>query len=82
MFVFVTQPMLSKIINVVLKNSTEPGTFPFPAVYYYVDVQKYYFYFSIYCTVCSLMILTILVSSDVMLILYVQHVCGLFSAIG
>lgn len=81
-YVYLTQPVVPKIIDVLLKNGTEPGKFPFPVIYYHIDEQKYYFYIILLTYVSASMALTILIASDVMLIIYVQHVCGVFAAVG
>lgn len=82
LFVVLTQPIVAKIIDVVLRNGTEPGEFPAPAVYYHFDEQEYYVYFVLFYCLYSYLGITFLITSDEMLIIYVQHVCGLFTALG
>lgn len=81
-FVFMTEPIMPKIIDVLLKNGTKPGAFPSPVEFYHLDMQKYYFYIVTYYYVCEFMGTMVSVASDVMLITYVQHVCGIFTALG
>lgn len=76
------QPMITKVIDIVLMNGTDAGGFPFPVIYYHLDTQKYYYYLIMYGAVCALILLTALVSSEVWLIIHVQHVCGIFAAVG
>ncbi|XP_043273902.1 odorant receptor 13a-like [Venturia canescens] len=79
---FISQPALPKLIDSLLYNGTEPGEFPFPVYYPHLDQQKYYFYIIAYTYVGTSMVLTITVANDTMFILHVQHVCGVFAAIG
>lgn len=80
--VFLTQPVVPKIIDVLLRNGTEPGKFPYPVDYHNLDSQKYYCYIIMYSYVCGLTGATITVASQIMLIVFVQHVCGVFAAVG
>nr|AXM05196.1 odorant receptor [Campoletis chlorideae] len=79
---FVTQPVLPKLIDTLFYNGTKPGEFPFPVYYCQLDQQKYYFYIIAYTYVGASMVLIITIASDTMFIVHVQHVCGVFAAIG
>lgn len=79
---FAAQPVISKIIDVLLKNNSEPGEFAFPSYYYRINEQKYYFYITIYSFLCVTVAGFVTVAIDSMFIVYVQHGCGLFSAVG
>lgn len=79
---FVAQPAIPKIIDFLLKNGTEPGKFPFPINYYFIDEQKYYFYIMMHCCVCVSAAASVLIAGDVILIVYMHHVCGVFAALG
>lgn len=81
-FVYVAQPTIPKIIDILLKNGTARGQFPSPVDYYHLDAQKYYFYIVMYTYVCLCVGLIPLMASEIMLILYVQHVCAIFTALG
>lgn len=74
--------MIPKIIDAMLKNGTETGKFVYPVDYYYFDAQKYYCYISLHCYICACVAAIPLVASESMLIIYVQHVCGVFAALG
>lgn len=41
---FITQPVIPKIIDVLMRNGTDPPVFSFPVDYHHLDTQKYYFY--------------------------------------
>lgn len=79
---FVAQPMLPKVIDVLLMNNSEPGEFPIPVDYYNIDMQKYYFYIILHIFVIISVGHTIVISCDTMFIVYVQHCCGVFAALG
>lgn len=81
-FIFMTQPIMPKIIDVLLHNGTEAGQLPFPADYYHLDVQKYYFYLIAHSYLCVFAMTMVSITSDIMLIVYVQHGCGIFGALG
>lgn len=81
-FIYMGQPIVPKIIDVLLMNGTESGKFPYPVDYHYFDVQKYYCYFILYSFVCVYVAVTVIVASEILLVTYVQHVCGTFAALG
>lgn len=82
LFIFMTQPTIPKIIDISLRNGTAPGKLPYPAVYSFIDEQKYYFYLIVFLFVCGSVMSTTLVSNDIILIVFVQHVCGVLAALG
>nr|AXM05200.1 odorant receptor [Campoletis chlorideae] len=79
---FVGQPMLPKLIDNFFYNGTLPGEFPFPVYYCQLDQQKYYFHIIAFTYVGVSMIIIITIANDAMFIIHVQHVCGVFAAIG
>lgn len=80
--VYVTQPIMPTIIDILMKNGTAPRKFPFPIDFYYLDEEKYYWYIVIHMYVSVYAGSVVLVASEVLLIMYVQHVCGIFEALG
>lgn len=74
-------PVIPKIIDVYVKNGTEPGKFMVPVDYYHVDEQKYYFSIVVYSYVIFSMLLAIGVTNNIMLVSYVQHGSGIFAAL-
>lgn len=79
--IYMSQPVMPKIVDVLLRNGTELGTFPYPAVYYHIDEQKYYFHIIAYNYAWSFMIMLVIVTDEVMLITYVHHCSGIFAAL-
>lgn len=79
--VFLIQPSIPKIMDVLLENGTKPGTFPYPIDFYHIDEQKYYFDIIVYCYVSASTVTMALAANGVMLICHVQHVCGIFAAL-
>lgn len=76
------QPVILKIIDDVMKNGSEPGEFAILVDYYNVDEQKFYFYISMYTVGCATAGGIIIIAVNCMFIVYVQHGCGLFAAVG
>lgn len=79
---FMIQPVIPKIIDVLLKNGSEPGRFPMPVDYYLLDMQKYYFHIIAYSCVCACVAILVTIALDTIFIVYVQHGCGIFAALG
>lgn len=79
---YTTQPVIVKIIDVLLRNGSELGEFAFPVDYYNLDVQKYYFYVSTHMVVSVIVAGTVVIAINTMYIVCAQHGCGLFAAVG
>lgn len=79
---FITKPVLPKLIDTLFSNGTKPGEFPFLFYCRQLDQQKYYFHIIAFTYVGTTMIIMITTATDVMFIVHVQHVCGIFAAIG
>lgn len=79
---FTTQPVVPKILDVLLGNGSEPGEFAVPVEYYHLDAQKYYFYLSVYSILSVTAGAFVTIAIDTMFIVTVQHGCGLFAAVG
>lgn len=75
------EPAVEKIIDILLRNGTEPGKFIFIIDYYHIDEQKYYFYVTMYFSVMCLVISAPELASVVMLISYTAHGSGIFAAL-
>ena len=74
--------MLPKIIVAFgIANMSAPAKFPFPCDYY-VDSEKYYFCILMVTWAGTLFVITSTVAPDVLFVVFVQHGCGIFSAIG
>jgi len=74
--------LMPRIMDIVFPlNTTRPIMLLWPA-YYLVDEEKYYYY--IYCDMLIILMvcLAALIAHDSMFFVYIQHVCGLFAAIG
>lgn len=81
-FLFATQPIVPKIIDVLLGNGTEPGEFPVPLDYLIIDPQKYYFHIYLnYCVAVSTSFM-IVIAHDSMFMVYIHHGCGLYAMLG
>lgn len=79
---FTILPVMPKLIDTLLKNGSKPGQFPCAVDYYYIDQQKYYFYIVAHSMVSVTVGFLVSIANDTMFIVYVQHGCGIFSALG
>ena len=64
-----------------LSNGTRPKNYPMPEDFG-VDYEKYYPYIFIYDATTISINFTLVISIDTMYVVYVQHACGIFYAIG
>ncbi|XP_039303574.1 uncharacterized protein LOC105199461 [Solenopsis invicta] len=72
----------SQILNIMLHlNETRPLMMPFDA-YYFVDTEQYYFYIIFHIWVSIIIILTGAAAHDCMYLIYIEHVCSLFTLAG
>ena len=79
---FLILPIAPKIIVAIgLANISAPAQFPFP-VDFYVDSEEYFVYISTYIAIAVFFLITIIISVDTMFVVFVQHACGIFAAIG
>ena len=82
MTTFMIVPMLPKIIVTLgLANISAPAQFSFPCDLY-IDSEKYYFVVLLETCSGCFMVVTSNIAVDVMFIVFVQHACGIFAAIG
>ncbi|XP_057338915.1 odorant receptor 22c-like [Microplitis mediator] len=80
---YVTEPALPMIINFFFKtNLSAPLKFSVPMEWVVIDKEKYYWILLNYSGVCISVILSVLVSCDVIFITVVFHACGLFAVGG
>lgn len=80
---FITEPLLPMIINLILKtNISAPHEFPVPMEWIVIDKEKYYWLLFSNSSVCIMVILTVLISYDVIFITFIHHAYGLFAITG
>lgn len=79
---FTIPPIVAKVIDITLRNDSEIGEFSIPVYYYNVNMKRYYFHISMHCFVCVSVGALVTVAIDSRLIIFVQHGCGLFAAVG
>ncbi|XP_057338937.1 odorant receptor 13a-like [Microplitis mediator] len=80
---FVLEPVSPMIINFIFKtNISAPHKFSVPLEWIVIDKERYYWMLLIISTVFIAIILSVLVSSDVIIITLVYHACGLFAIAG
>lgn len=80
--VFLSMSLIPQVLNVVLPlNKSRPTIMPFEA-YYFVDGEKYFFYIYFHAFVSADMIIIAVIAHDCMLLVYIEHVCGVFAVAG
>ncbi|XP_019885647.1 odorant receptor 4-like [Camponotus floridanus] len=77
MVIFMLTPLPALILHVA--NETRPMLH---RVEYYVDIDKYYFPILIHGYLTVLICVTSIVATDAMLVIFVQHACGMFIITG
>nr|UEN71211.1 olfactory receptor 28 [Gregopimpla kuwanae] len=81
MTLFLILPIVSKVIVAFgWANMSEAVRFQVP-VDYYVDDHEYYVYLQMHLCIAVTLMCTIIIASDIMFIMLVQHACGMFSAV-
>nr|XP_012231988.1 PREDICTED: uncharacterized protein LOC105677736 [Linepithema humile] len=79
---FLIIPLSSQILDVIMPlNETRPRRFLFE-VEYRIDHEKYYYPILFHSYVAVAIIMSIVVCVDTTYVMYVQHGCSLFAAIG
>lgn len=80
---FITEPVLPILLNNILKtNLSAPHKFADPMEWIIIDKEKYYWLLLSNSSICIMVILTVLISYDVIFITFVYHACGLFAITG
>lgn len=77
MVIFMLTPLPALILHVA--NETRPMLH---RVEYYVDMDKYYFPILIHGYLTALICVTSIIATDAMLVIFVQHACGMFIITG
>ncbi|XP_057331038.1 uncharacterized protein LOC130671272 isoform X2 [Microplitis mediator] len=81
--IFVTEPIFPKIVNMFVEtNETVPLKLAIPTEYIIIDIEKHYWSMSIITTFFVFNVIIVIISCDIVLITFVQHVCGLFAVVG
>lgn len=77
MVIFMLTPLPTFILHVA--NETRPLLH---RVEYYVDMDKYYFPILIHGYLTVLICVTSIIATDAILVIFVQHACGMFIITG
>ncbi|XP_072756972.1 uncharacterized protein [Anoplolepis gracilipes] len=79
---YLLMPMSPQILDIVMPlNESRPRKFLFE-VEYHIDREKYYYFILFHSYVAVIAVMSIVVCADTTYIVYVQHGCSLFAAIG
>ncbi|XP_011686089.1 PREDICTED: odorant receptor 13a-like [Wasmannia auropunctata] len=79
---FVSISLVPHIMNVVLPlNESWPIFMPYEA-YYFVDIEKYFFYIFIHVFVSIEIGMTVTIAHDSMIVVYMEHACSIFAVAG
>ncbi|XP_072757387.1 uncharacterized protein [Anoplolepis gracilipes] len=79
---YLLMPMSPQILDIVMPlNESRPRKFVFE-VEYHIDREKYYYFILCHTHTAVILLMVIIVCADTTYIVYVQHGCSLFAAIG
>lgn len=79
---FVLFSLIPHILDVVLPlNESRPMILPYES-YYYVDTEKYFFYIFFHVLISIEILMTTVLAHDCMLLIFIEHICGLFAVTG
>ncbi|XP_034938378.1 uncharacterized protein [Chelonus insularis] len=79
---FVLEPAIPQLQTLLFNATKEPVKFAIPLEYIIIDKEKYYWILLSVSSTCIMGIVTCIVSSDVVFIVFLQHACGLFAVVG
>ncbi|XP_057321057.1 odorant receptor 22c-like [Microplitis mediator] len=83
LMIFITEPIIPRFLNILLRmNGTAPRKFALPLEYIIIDREKHYWTILFISNLFCINIIVVIISCDITLITYVQHICGLFAVIG
>lgn len=82
LLVIVSQVIVPKIVDSLFFNGTMPGEFLYPAYYFGLDMQKYFFFCVAHIAISFAVIVIIAAAFHTLLFVNVQHACVIFAAIG
>ncbi|KAG8037027.1 hypothetical protein G9C98_004349 [Cotesia typhae] len=81
LMVFLLLPVRPKVMSW-LGLSKGPADFAFPyPVNYGVDQDKYFYIIEAHISFCSALVITLIIAADTFFIVFIQHVCGIFTVI-
>nr|AKO89983.1 odorant receptor 19 [Microplitis mediator] len=81
--IFVTEPIFPRIVNIFVEtNETIPLKLALPLEYIIIDIDKHYWLILTITNIFVFNIIIVIISCDIVLITFVQHVCGLFAVVG
>ncbi|KAL2743885.1 odorant receptor 13a-like [Vespula maculifrons] len=79
MVIFMITPLKPLIFNTLNETSERPLIHH---VEYFVDTQRYYYFIILHSYVTIVICISAIVAIDTMFLIFIQHVCGLFSTLG
>ncbi|KAK2576711.1 hypothetical protein KPH14_005368 [Odynerus spinipes] len=82
MCLYMTLPHVPYVVATVLKGDKNATRGLLYHVEQIIDVEKYYYYVLLHSYYTTFFLMTIMIASDTMLIVFIQHACGMFAAIG
>ncbi|XP_057333494.1 odorant receptor 22c-like [Microplitis mediator] len=81
--IFVIEPIFPRIVNIFVEtNETVPLKLALPLEYIIININKHYWTMLTITNIFVFNIIVVIISCDIVLITFVQHVCGLFAVVG
>lgn len=76
---YILLPISTRIANQVSpKNVTPSHYILYPAIYF-VDDEKYYYFILLHQSICFYVSTTVVLATDTLYVILVEHVCGMFN---
>ncbi|KAI4477717.1 hypothetical protein M0804_012545 [Polistes exclamans] len=79
MVIFMITPLKPLIFNTLNETAERPLIHH---VEYFVDKDKYYYFIILHSYVTIVICISVVIATDTMFLVFIQHVCGLFSTLG
>ncbi|XP_039307229.1 odorant receptor 13a-like isoform X1 [Solenopsis invicta] len=81
-YVFVSMSLVPQVLDVVSPLNQSRPILPVYPGYYFIDERKYFFYIYTHAMMAWEIAVTVIVSHDCMLLIYIEHVCSIFTLVG
>ncbi|KAI4495970.1 hypothetical protein M0802_008185 [Mischocyttarus mexicanus] len=82
MTLFLIMPFFPRIMDVIIPLNESRSLKPIFRSEYFIDEDQHFFPIYFHMTIVIVIGITVLISTDVLLLLLNSHVCGLFTAVG
>lgn len=82
MTLFLIMPFFPRIMDIIIPLNESRALNPIFKSEYFIDEDQHFFLIYFHMSIVIVIGITVLISTDVLLLLLNSHVCGLFTAVG